>query len=62
MNHVIKHLIHGVFLLVMAVAVRTSGLDLSAFAVVAVVVVSLLLLEGGLWLINRREQAAKPAS
>ncbi len=55
--HLRKHLIHGLFLLAFALAVRTAGIDLGAIAVVGIVVLTLGLLEAGLWLIHRREAA-----
>lgn len=52
--HLKKHLIHAAFLLAMVAAVRTSGLAMSAIGVVAVVVLSIGVLEAGLWIIHRR--------
>jgi hypothetical protein len=57
-NHLRKHLIHGLFLVAIAVAVQASGLAISALGVVVAVVVSLVLLEAGLWVIHRRHATA----
>ena len=61
MDHMKKHLIHGLFLLAMAVAVSVSDFTISAVALVGVVVLSIVLLEVGLWLIHRRHQPADVA-
>jgi hypothetical protein len=54
-THLKKHLIHAVFLLAMVLAVRTSELAVSTTGVVIAVVLSIGLLEVGLWLIRRRD-------
>lgn len=54
-NHLRKHLVQGLFLLAMVLTVRSSGLAIGSLGLLAVVVLSLGLLEIGLRFIHRRD-------
>lgn len=58
MSHLKKHLIHALFVLAMALAVRASDLVISGIALAGVIVLTLVALELGLWIIDRRAQRA----
>lgn len=58
-THLRKHLVQGLFLLAIAAAVRANDLAISGVGVLVAVVLSLVLLEGGLWVLHRRHDAAR---
>lgn len=56
--HLRRHLVQGLFLLAIAAAVRSSGLEVGAIALLIVVVLSLVLVEVGLRFIHRHDVPA----
>lgn len=54
-KHLGKHLIHLVFMVTMLVAFRALDMQVSMITFMALVLGSIAILEGGLWVIHRRE-------